>query len=158
MDPSQNNNNNNKVFEVGKDLTLNEALDRFSLGIESLSNLVDNWDKVVEDGGGDNIRRYLGTVGVSSGLYGINKVLRTIKDLAPGDELDVDVVEFSEGCDDLVGAINRADGSAYMSIFTSFSSSSVPPTKYFKDSLVETKQALNIMKDLAKQLPSPSSK
>ena len=163
MDPSSNN-VNTKVFESGgKDMTLQEALERFSLGLESLRFLESNWDKVVDDGGGDNIRRYLGTVGVSSGLYGISKVLKTIKDQAAAgaattnDGIDLDVVEFSELSDELIGAINRADGSAYMSIFATFSSSSVPPAKYFHDSYVETKQAMKIMNDLARQLPPSSS-
>jgi hypothetical protein len=143
MDP-----NVQKVFEVGKDLTTEQAVLRFQEGEQSLRYLVDHYDEICE-GGGDNVRRYLGTVGVGSGLYGIGKVLKVLQ--RSGDLVD-DVVEFSDLSEELIAAINQADGSAYMAIFTTFSSSSTPPKKYFDDSKVEAKAALRIMDELSKQL------
>ena len=60
------------VFEVGKDLSLDEA--RFREGQDSLANYeaISNGSN---GGGGDNIRRYLGTVGTTSALYGISRVI-----------------------------------------------------------------------------------
>lgn len=137
-----------KVFEVGKDLTTEQAIQRFLEGKQSLEYLVDHYDEICM-GGGDNVRRYLGTVGVGSGLYGISKVLKILQ---KSDGLVDDVVEFSDLSDELISAINQADGSAYMAIFTTFSSSSTPPKKYFDDSKVEAKTALRIMNELSEQL------
>ena len=60
------------VFKVGKDLDEDQAIARFKEGQKSLQYLLDNYDQVCK-GGGDNVRRYLGTVGTTSGLWGIGK-------------------------------------------------------------------------------------
>jgi hypothetical protein len=62
-----------------------EAEQRFRTGRESLQYLLDHYDEICE-GGGDNVRRYLGTVGVT-GLFGIGKALRVL-----GEDVD-DIVE-----------------------------------------------------------------
>jgi hypothetical protein len=139
--------NSQKVFEVGKDLTVDQALDRFQQGQQSLQYLLDHYDEVCQ-GGGDNVRRYLGTVGLSSGLYGISKVLRILKEQGDVD----DIVEFSELAEELVAAINQADGSAYMAIFTTSSTSGVPPQRYYDDAKIEIEQAMKTMKGIVKQL------
>jgi hypothetical protein len=138
-----------KVFVVGKDLTPDQAIQRFHEGKQSLQYLVEHYDEICEAGGGDNVRRYLGTVGVGSGLYGIGKVLKVLQ---KSDDMVEDVVEFSELSEELISAINQADGSAYMAIFTTFSSSSTPPKKYFDDSKVEAQTALRIINELSQQL------
>ena len=66
--------NSQTVFEVGKDLTLEQAKQRFKQGQQSLDELLKNYDDICDKGGGDGVRRYLGTVGTTSGLYGISKV------------------------------------------------------------------------------------
>ncbi|KAL3909653.1 MAG: hypothetical protein SGARI_002496 [Bacillariaceae sp.] len=139
--------NSQKVFEVGKDLTLDQALERFQQANESLQYLLENYDEICR-GGGDNVRRYLGTVGLTSGLYGISKVLKILKDQA---EVE-DIVEFNELSEELVAAINQADGSAYMAIFTGTSTSGVPPERFYDDAKTEIKQAMKTMQALQKQL------
>jgi hypothetical protein len=138
------------VFEVGKDLTVDQALDRFRQGQQSLQYLLDHYDEICQKGGGDNVRRYLGTVGVTSGLYGIPKVLKILKDEL-ADDLD-DIVEFNELSEELVAAIQQADGSAYMAIFTTTSTSGVPAQKYFEDAKMEVEQARKTMEALAQRL------
>lgn len=92
------------------------------------------------------MRRYLGTVGTTSGLWGIGKVLLALRESAD------DVVEFTELKNELESAIQSADGSAYMAIFVTTSSSSTPPSKYFEDARKEVKLAQRLMDQLAKEI------
>ncbi|KAG7342586.1 hypothetical protein IV203_017828 [Nitzschia inconspicua] len=146
------------VFQVGKDLTLDQAIDRFQQGRQSLRYLIDNYDDIISKGGGDNVRRYLGTVGLTSGLYGINKVLKVLKEQAAAADILDDIVEFNELAEELVAAINQADGSAYMAIFTTTSTSGVPSQRYYDEAKIEIEQAIQTMDALAKLLHLSSSK
>ena len=133
------------VFEVGRDLTPDEARSRFREGRDSLEYLLENYDAICE-GGGDNIRRYLGTVGTTSGLYGIQKVMKTMMNSAD------DIVDYTETMERVNAALVGADGSAYMAIFTETSTSGVPKEKYFRDAKIEAQRARAAMEDLAKQM------
>ncbi len=133
------------VFTPGKELTVDEAKARFQEGQASLEYLLKNYDEICE-GGGDNIRRYLGTVGTSSGLYGIAKVMKILQGEAD------DIVEYTETMNEINAALVGADGSAYMAIFTETSTSGVPPKKYFEDAKIEVKRASASMQEIAKQL------
>jgi hypothetical protein len=137
--------NSQKVFEVGKVLTIEEAKERLQEGQKSLGYLLDHFEEI-SDGGGDNVRRYLGTVGMTSGLFGIQKVMKLLQTEAD------DIVEYTETMNEINAAINGADGSAYMAIFVSSSSSSTPPQRYFDDAKIEVKRAVKSMKVLAEQL------
>ena len=64
-----------------KSLTPEEAEQRFRAGRKSVEYLLNNYDEICE-GGGDNVRRYLGTVGTTSGLFGIGKALKVLGDRA----------------------------------------------------------------------------
>jgi len=134
-----------KVFKVGKDLTVDEAKTRFRQGQESIAYLLDNFDTICE-GGGDNVRRYLGTVGTTSGLYGIGKVLKLLSSEAD------DLVEYNEAAEEFNAALTGAEGSAYMAIFTESSTSGVPASKYFKDCKTEALRVQQKMTEIAKQL------
>jgi hypothetical protein len=140
--------NSQKVFEVGKDLTVEQALERFQEGKISLQYLLDHYDEICAVGG-DNVRRYLGTVGTTSGLYGIPKVLKILREQSS--TID-DIVEFSELSEELNSSIQQADGSAYMAIFTTSSTSGVHPQRYFEDAKTEVKQAMKTMNELSTQL------
>eukprot|EP00804_Cyclotella_cryptica_P018294 CCRYP_017674-RA/>CCRYP_017674-RA protein AED:0.02 eAED:0.02 QI:175/1/1/1/1/1/2/1281/275 len=118
-----------------------EAEQRFRTGRESLQYLLDHYDKICE-GGGDNVRRYLGTVGVN-GLFGIGKALRVL-----GEDVD-DIVEYTELVTEIERSIQQADGSAYMAIFTVTSTSGVPSAKYFNDAKIEIERCAKSMDDLA---------
>ena len=79
---------------------------------------------------------------MNSGLFGIQKVMKLLQEEAD------DIVEYTETMNEINAAINGADGSAYMAIFVSSSSSSTPPQKYFDDAKIEVKRAVLSMKDL----------
>jgi len=49
-----------KVFVAGQALGIDESKVRFQKAKESLQFLLQHYDDVVANGGGDNIRRYLG--------------------------------------------------------------------------------------------------
>lgn len=63
-----------------------------------------------------------------------------------------DIVEYTETMNEVNAALQGADGSAYMAIFTVTSTSGVPPEKYFGDAKIEVKRAIKSMKDIATQL------
>ena len=67
-----------------------EARTRLQLAIRDIDNLLENYDTLTRSGG-DNVRLYLGTQGVKSNMFGIMKVLNSLKE-----ELE-DIVEYTEG-------------------------------------------------------------
>ncbi|KAL7463383.1 hypothetical protein ACHAXS_003754 [Conticribra weissflogii] len=123
-------------------LTIEEAEQRFRAGRESVAYLLKNYDEICE-GGGDNVRRYLGTVGTTSGLFGVQKAMKTLADKAD------DIVEYTELATEIEKTIQQADGSSYMAIFTVTSTSGVPPEKYFKDAKIEIERCAKDMDELA---------
>ena len=133
------------IFKTGQNLGVDEAKARFQEGRKSLEYLLDNYEKIVE-GGGDNVRRYLGTVGTTSGLWGIGKVMRSLQEEAD------DIVEYTETMQEVEASIRGADSAAYMAIFVTTSSSGTPPAKYFEDAKIEAKRALKAMNELASQI------
>lgn len=134
--------NTQTVFQVGQSLTVAEAEARLRQGRTSAQYLLDHYDEICQ-GGGDNVRRYLGTVGTTSGLYGISKVMNTLADNAD------DFVEYTELSNEVLKAIQQADGSAYMAIFVTSSTSQTPPSKYFGDAKIEVKRCLKALDELA---------
>ena len=140
-------------FTPGELLSYDQALVRFQQGRDSLDYLMTHYADIQAQGGGDNVRRYLGTVGTSSGLYGISKVMRSLQAQA-----DDNLVEFTEAMTEIEQAIQQADGSAYMAIFVTTSTSGVPPEKYFNDALLEIKRAAKGMTDMADVLGMDETK
>ena len=137
MDPSS-----NKVFKEGKTLTEEEAVARLREGRKSAQYLLDHYDEICA-GGGDNVRRYVGTVGTSSGLFAIGKVMTALADRAD------DFVEYTELSNEVLKSIQQVDGSAYMAIFVTTSTSQTPPEKYFNDAKIELKRTIKALDDLA---------
>jgi hypothetical protein len=142
--------NESAIFQTGQLLTPVEARKRFQQGQASLQYLMNHYDEICL-GGGDNVRRYLGTVGTSSGLYGLAKVMRSLQDEAE------DLVDFTELQTEIETSIQQANGSAYMAIFVSTSTSGVPPEKYFRDALIEIKRASKGMDEMSALLSMDSS-
>ena len=110
-----------------------EAIERLRAGRRTAQYLLDNYSEIC-DGGGDNVRRYLGTVGTTSGLLNVGKTLAALRDRAD------DIVEYTETADEVEKCIQQADGSAYMAIFVTTSTSYDPPSKYFDQGKVEVKR------------------
>jgi len=79
-------------------------------------------------------------------MYGITKAMKVLQ------EESSDIVEYTETMNEVNACINGADGSAYMAIFVTSSTSYTPPQKYFDEAKIETKRALKSLKDLEKAL------
>eukprot|EP00586_Coscinodiscus_wailesii_P019436 CAMPEP_0172500228 /NCGR_PEP_ID=MMETSP1066-20121228/135999_1 /TAXON_ID=671091 /ORGANISM="Coscinodiscus wailesii, Strain CCMP2513" /LENGTH=243 /DNA_ID=CAMNT_0013274357 /DNA_START=114 /DNA_END=845 /DNA_ORIENTATION=+ len=132
------------VGEKVKALTPEEAEVKFREGYKTINYLIANYDEIC-DGGGDNVRRYLGTIvsNPPSSLVGIGKAMKALEDRAD------DYIEYVETSEEVIKSINQADGSAYMAIFVTTSTSYTPPKKYFDDGLIEVKRCKKAMEQLA---------
>lgn len=130
--------------KIAAKLTVEEAEAQYKEGYKTITYLLDNYSQVCE-GGGDNVRRYLGTIvgNPPSPLVGIGKVMAALEDRAD------DFIEYKEMSNEVITSINQADGSAYMSIFVTTSTSYTPPQKYFDDAKIEVKRCKKAMKELA---------
>jgi len=131
--------------EMVMNITPELAKSRIKEAKKSLEYLLEHFDEI-SGVGGDNVRRYLGTVGTTSGMYGITKVMKVLQNEAS------DIVEYTETMNEVNACINGADGSAYMAIFVKSSTSQTPPQKYFDDAKIETKRALESLNDLSKMI------
>lgn len=133
------------VFKTGKTLGIEDAKARFIEARKSLQYLVDHYEEISK-GGGDNVRRYLGTVGTTSAMYGINKVLKELQDEAD------DIVEFTENMTNFEYSLRGADTSVYSANFVEFSAASTKPEKFFKDAQEEILRMLKYMDAMAVEL------
>lgn len=124
-------------------LTTQQAEERLRAGRKSIQYLLDHYDQIIAEGGGDNVRRYLGTVGMTSGLVQIDKVMKVLADQAD------DFVDYTETQNEVVQSIQQADGSAYMAIFVTTSPLETKPEKYFDDAKIEIKNCIRAMDHLA---------
>ena len=139
-----------KIFEAGVAMGSEVALKRFYDGKQTLQYLLDHYDEI-SAGGGDNVRRYLGTVGLTSPLYGIQKVLKELQDVAD------DVVEFTETMNDFEYSFRAADTAVYSANFVEYSAASTKPEQFFKDAKVQIKLMKQYMDEMEKQLPARKS-
>jgi hypothetical protein len=117
---------NPKIFTPGQALGVQASKERLAQARISLAYLTDNYD-TIRAGGGDNVRRYLGTVGTTSGLYGIMKVLKELQKEAE------DIVEYTEGMSEFEYSLLGADTAAYSANFVEHSSAKTKPEVFFKD-------------------------
>ena len=122
-------------------------ISRFEAGLSELRRLDTDWTTIVK-GGGDNIRRYLGTVYTpptcSSPLCSypifIDKFVRAHYD-------DFDVESFEEPKSMLLEALNQADFLAYSSIFSDYGNGGVGKD-YIASSHVQVKRAITAMEEV----------
>ena len=122
-----------------------EAKERFSLAIKDVDNLLSNYDTISKSGG-DNVRLYLGTIGVKSHMYGISKVLKVLKDEAD------DIVEFTEAVNEFEAYLFQAEGAAYQSMFVEHSSARSTPESLMKTARGDVVNMRKFMGDVAAQL------
>jgi len=134
------------TFKPGQTIGVEEAKNRFILAIKEVDELIENYDEISKGGNGDNVRRYLGTVGVKSHMYGISKVLRELRD-----EVD-DIVEFTETIADFESYLFQAEGAAYQSLFVEYSSAKGSPETFLATAKKDIIVMRKYMGDLAKQL------
>ena len=87
---------------------------------KTLDELAANWDRIATDG--DSVRRYLGTVGVTSPLFKIRGGLKGVlkaKDLPDA----FDAVAFAEASEEFLNNLQDAEGDAYGAQFADYSTS-----------------------------------
>ena len=86
----------------------------------TLDELSTNWDRIATDG--DSVRRYLGTVGVTSPLFKIRGGLKGV--LKANDLPDAfDAVAFAEASEQFLAELQDAEGDAYGAQFADYSTS-----------------------------------
>jgi hypothetical protein len=134
-----------KAFKPGVSLGVEKAKQRFKSAIADVDELIENYDEICK-GGGDNVRRYIGTVGVTSHMYGITKVLKELRDEAE------DIVEFTETYNEFEAYLFQAEGAAYQSLFVEHSSAKGTPETFLATAKNDVIQMRKYMGDLAKQL------
>ena len=87
---------------------------------KTLDELAANWDRIATDG--DRVRRYLGTVGVTSPLFKIRGGLKGV--LKANDLPDAfDAVAFAEASEQFLAELQDAEGDAYGAQFADYSTS-----------------------------------
>jgi hypothetical protein len=134
-----------KTFRPGTKLSVEDGRKRFSLARKEVQYLLDNYDEICQ-GGGDAVRRYLGTVGVASNMYGITKVVKDLRDEAE------DLVEFTETANEFEAYLFQADGAAYQSLFVEHSSAKGTPASFLATAKKDVLSMQRYMDDLARQL------
>lgn len=134
-----------KTFRPGTKLSVEEGKTRFTLARRDVQYLLDNYAEVSK-GGGDAVRRYLGTVGVTSYMYGITKVLKDLRDEAD------DIVDFTETCNEFEAYLYQAEGAAYQSLFVEHSSAKGTPESFLATAKKDVQSMQRYMDELAVQL------
>mmetsp|Transcript_38129 Transcript_38129/g.82098 ORF Transcript_38129/g.82098 Transcript_38129/m.82098 type:complete len:185 (+) Transcript_38129:20-574(+) len=115
--------------------------------MQKLEDLCDpEYYKKVASGGGDNIRREVGTVGVTSPLFDVDKAFKALAEEAEDPEAYVELLErFTKG-------ITRADADAYSSIFSMNSAAATSPQVYIDKAFEELKVAKAAARELTNML------
>eukprot|EP00536_Pseudo-nitzschia_multiseries_P012183 jgi/Psemu1/207876/e_gw1.450.28.1 len=123
-----------------------DAKERFVAARKDLRDLVENYSEITAKGGGDAVRNRLGTQGISSNLFGIQKVLKTLTTDAE------DLVEYTETMEEFNAYYFQAEGAAYQSMFVEHSSAKGTPETFLKTAKNDILQMEKYMNQLAVQL------
>jgi len=134
-----------KVFQVGETMGVEEAKARFQKARQTLNELLANYEEISK-GGGDAVRRYLGTVGTTSALYGITRVMKDLQS-----ECD-DIVEYTENMQDFAYYLGAADTAVYSANFVEFSAAKTKPEKFFADAKGDAMKMKVYMDNMAAEL------
>jgi len=112
-----------------------------------LDDLLQNWSAekwAVEVGGGDAIRTKLGTQGITSPLFQIEKAFKALRD----SEYVDDFIEFQETTEEFMEVLYRADSLASSSNNKTGSGKQTPPAVFIEQSRVEVVKMQSIAKKL----------
>uniref|UniRef100_A0A7S2UA84 Uncharacterized protein n=1 Tax=Attheya septentrionalis TaxID=420275 RepID=A0A7S2UA84_9STRA len=111
----------------------NDARKQLDAVISVTDNLIVEWDAIAS-GGGDAIRRELGTViGTDSPFFQISKAVKALQNDAS------DPVAFAEASEEFLLGLGRADSMAYSANFAGGSGKPTPPKVYIDKSKLEVK-------------------
>lgn len=123
-----------------------DAKKRFPLARQEMQYLLDHYSAISQKGGGNAVRNYLGTQGVTSNMYGIQKVLKLLQAEA------ADMVEYTETMEDFNANYYQAEGAAYQSMFAEFSSARTTPEALLATAKKDIETMVKYMDQLALQL------
>lgn len=126
--------------------SVSDSKQRFLAARKELRELIDDYSEITAKGGGDAVRNRLGTQGVNSNLFGIQKVLKTLTTQAE------DIVEFTETMEEFNAYYFQAEGAAYQSMFVEHSSAKSTPESLLKTAKADIVQMEKYMDQLAVQL------
>lgn len=123
-----------------------DAKERFVAARKELRDLIDNYSEITAKGGGDAVRNRLGTQGVNSDLFGVQKVLKNLANDAE------DLVDYTETMEEFNAYYFQAEGAAYQSMFVEHSSAKGTPETFLKTAKDDILQMEKYMDQLAVQL------
>ena len=106
-------------------------------GYATLGKLLDNMDEITASEGGDGVRRYLGTVGTTSPVFGIQKVFLKLADTIEPKDPEL----YFETLERMVTKISDADAEAYAANFVTFSSAKGKPEDFYQRSAIQVTAA-----------------
>ncbi|KAL1519370.1 hypothetical protein AB1Y20_022896 [Prymnesium parvum] len=129
--------------KVAKNTDPDAAKQQIIEGYRALGLLLANFDSITSREGGDGIRRVLGTVGTASPVYLIEPAFRLL--FESDDALPM---EYIEGVENVMLALQSADSEAYSANFITFSSAKGTPDEYFQRSRDYVKKAQAGWRDL----------
>ncbi len=119
---------------------------RFVAARKDLRDLIDDYSEITKKGGGDAVRNRLGTQGVNSNLFGIQKILKILSAEAE------DIVEYTETMEEFNAYYFQAEGAAYQSLFVEHSSAKSTPESLLQTAKADIIQMEKYMDRLAVQL------
>ena len=96
-------------------------------GYATLGKLLERMDEITAAEGGDGVRRYLGTVGTTSPVFGIQKVFLKLADVIEPKDPEL----YFETLERMVTKISDADAEAYAANFVTFSSAKGKPEDFY---------------------------
>ena len=96
-------------------------------GYAYLGTLLERLDEITAAEGGDGVRRYLGTVGTTSPVFGIQKVFLKLADVIEPKDPEL----YFETLERMVTKISDADAEAYAANFVTFSSAKGKPEDFY---------------------------
>jgi hypothetical protein len=137
---------NVEVFQPGSKLSVDDAKKRFLVAQRDANYLLEHYSEIAKKGGGDAVRNYLGTQGVTSGMYGITKVLKILQEEAE------DIVEYTETMQEFNAYLYQAEGAAYQAMFADGSSSRSTSTELLATAQKDLVQMCKYMGQLASLL------
>mmetsp|Transcript_19360 Transcript_19360/g.36553 ORF Transcript_19360/g.36553 Transcript_19360/m.36553 type:complete len:201 (-) Transcript_19360:37-639(-) len=127
-------------------LDTDAATTQWKSAVATIDQLLAHWDTTYAKGTGDAIRTKLGTQGITSPLFQIDKALRVLRDKA------ADIVEFTEQTDEFLLTLSRADSMAYSANFAGGSGKPTPPAVYIEKAHQEIVKLQNVAQSLSLQL------
>ncbi len=134
-----------KTFKLGEKLSSEDAKKRFLDAMTEIDELIENYTEISK-GGGDSVRRYLGTVGVEKKMYGITKVVKELREEAD------DIVEYTELANEFEAYLYQAEGAAYQSLFVEHSSAKGTPVQFLATARKDILNMRKYMGELASLL------